>query len=73
MSPKTNASKRRWWVTLVSVATFASASGCMDGTIGTEFREAAGANLQTGLLAVADGLINGAFAVFDMGTTSDSN
>lgn len=36
-----------------------------------EFRAAAGASLETGLNAIADGLLAGAFAVFEPDATED--
>ena len=44
--------------------------GC--NKLGDDFRTAAGPSLQTGMTAVFAGLVDGAFAVFEPGTTEDS-
>jgi hypothetical protein len=67
------ASGKRWIVTAACLTSMGLVSGCMDGKLGRQFRDAAASSLQTGFLAVADGLINGAIAVFDPSDSDDSS
>ncbi len=45
-----------------------SVSGCGKSELAKEFREAAADSFQTSIRALADGLIDGAFAVYDPGS-----
>ena len=53
-----------------AVAAVATLGGCVAAE---KFRAAAGSSLQTGVNALADGLIDGVFAVFEPDTTSDAS
>ena len=46
-----------------------AAGGCTE--LGDEFRNAAGPSLQTGITQVLNGVVNGAFAVFEPGKDED--
>lgn len=48
-------------------------AGCNDDEAQKAFRGAANSALQSGALSVATGVIDGAFAVFNLGSTSDPN
>jgi uncharacterized lipoprotein YehR (DUF1307 family) len=55
-------------VALLAVMVLASVSGCGKSELAKEFRTTAANSFQTGIHALADGLIDGAFAVYDPGS-----
>ncbi len=44
-----------------------------NGTLGREFRSAAGSNIQQGLQSIVSGVLDGAFAVLEPNPTSDTS
>lgn len=62
----------KWGVTLTALMLSLSA-GCGVSDLSAEFRSAAGDDLQTGVTALLNGLLEGAFAVLEPGDSTDSN
>ncbi|HMQ15177.1 MAG TPA: hypothetical protein PKC49_04310 [Phycisphaerae bacterium] len=56
----------RAWAALVAAA--ALCGGCNEDEALRAFRDAAASSLQSGLTSIASGVIDGAFAVFELGS-----
>jgi hypothetical protein len=68
---RSNSSAKRFIkAALLLAASLRAVSGCTDAE---EFRAAAGDSIHTGLSAIADGLLNGIFAVVEPDATSDTD
>jgi hypothetical protein len=62
-----------WCAVLALAATGLVANvGCDEEEAGRAFRDAATSNLQSGLKSMLDGIVDGMFAVFDLGTDQSS-
>jgi len=67
-------SKGAWCAVLALVAaTFVMGTGCDEEEAGRAFRDAATSSLQTGLKTALDGIVDGMFAVFELGTDDSSS
>lgn len=58
-------------VVLAVTATFAA--GCGDGAFGKEFREVTAPTFETGVMTIADGLLEGLFAVYNPDSDASSS
>lgn len=56
-------------LTVLTVAVLLVSSGC--DKLGDDFRTAAGPSMQSGMTSLLTGVVDGAFAVFEPGTTED--
>ncbi|MCH7701328.1 MAG: hypothetical protein IID37_06540 [Planctomycetes bacterium] len=59
--------------TLAAVFALACGGGCGVSDLSAEFRAAAGGQLQTGVTALLNGLVDGAFAVLEPGDPTDTD
>ncbi|MFO0839868.1 MAG: hypothetical protein U1D55_15255 [Phycisphaerae bacterium] len=58
---------------IVALAAIVASAGCNDDEAQRAFRQAASSQLKTGLTSVVDGIVSGAFAVFDLGASDSSS
>ena len=59
--------------TLAAVFALTCGGGCGVSDLSAEFRAAAGGQLQTGVTALLNGLVDGAFAVLEPGDPTDTD
>ena len=70
--------KRAGWIhTLIGTATVMGGAGLLpisacDGTLGYEFRTAAGDSIQQGVQSIVSGVLDGMFAVLEPDSTDES-
>lgn len=58
---------------IVALAAIAASVGCNDDEAQRAFRQAASSQLKSGFTSVFNGVVSGAFAVFDLGASDSSS
>ena len=71
--PSLSRSKRAWCAILAfAAATLVTGIACDDEEAGRAFRDAAASSLQAGVNSIVDGIVDGVFAVFELGAGEGS-
>jgi hypothetical protein len=67
-------SKRMWCATLaLAAAGLLTGTACDEEAAARAFRDAATGSLQTGVNSIVDGMVDGVFAMLEIGTDQDSS